>query len=176
MVFAILPRGVPETNQSPRRAEILGDYFDAARSYVVGKTLVGMRAEDIIRAVDYLASRPDVDRAKISAFGDGALGVPLLHAAVLDHRIARLVLDQTLVSYRLAVDRPVTRGLYDVLVPGVLKKYDLDDLLAAVSPRPVTLVDPADQLGKPLQAAHKWPVNVKLAQRSATDPLHQFLN
>jgi cephalosporin-C deacetylase-like acetyl esterase len=175
VVFAILPRGVQETPPPPRRNEILGDYSDSTRAYVVGKTLVGMRAEDIFRAMDYLVSRPDVDRGKITGFGVGSLGVPLAHAAVLDRRIAGLVLDRTLVSYRMAVDHPVNYGLYDVLVPGVLRKYDIDDLLAALSPRPVTLVDPADQLGKPLRLPHKWPSNVKRTERAPDDPLHQFL-
>jgi hypothetical protein len=175
VVLAIQPRGVPETPSPPRRVEILGDYGSAARAYVVGKTLVGMRAEDIIRAVDYLVSRPDVDRARIAAFGRGAEGVPLAHAAVLDERIGRLILEHTLASYRSAVDRPVNRGLYDVLVPGVLKKYDIDDLLAALSPRPVTLIDPADPLGRALRAVHKWPANVKRAERGPDNPLHGYV-
>jgi cephalosporin-C deacetylase-like acetyl esterase len=167
VVFAIQPRGVPETTAPSLRGGILGNYTESARAYVVGKTLVGMRAEDIIRAVDYLCSRPDVDRARIVALGQGALGVPLLHAAVLDDRISRLVLQDTLASYRLAVDHPVHRELYDVLIPGVLKKYDLPDLVAALKPRPVVLLNPVNQLGRPLRAQGKY--------RAPEDPLHEFL-
>lgn len=166
LVLAIQPRGIPETAAS-RRAGILGDYRDAARAYVVGKTLVGMRAEDVIRAVDYLDSRPDVDHAAITAIGQGTLGVPLLHAAVLDTRITRLVLQQTLQSYRLAIDHPIDRDLYDVLIPGVLKKYDLPDLIAAMRPRPVVLLNPVDQLGNPLRATGRY--------RAPEEPLHEFL-
>ena len=166
VVLAIQPRGVPEAGAS-QRAIILGDYRDAARAYVVGKTLVGMRAEDVIRAVDYLVSRPDVDRAAITAIGQGSLGVPLLHAAVLDTRISRLVLQQTLQSYRMALDHPIDRGLYDVLVPGVLKRYDLPELVTAMKPRPVVLLNPVDQLGNPLHGAGQY--------RSPDEPLHQFL-
>ncbi len=166
LVLAIQPRGIPETASS-QRVSILGDYKDAARAYVVGKTLVGMRAEDVIRAVDYLVSRPDVDHAAITAVGQGSLGVPLLHAAVLDTRITRLVLQQTLQSYRLAVEHPIDRELYDVLVPGVLKKYDLSDLVASMRPRPVVLVNPVDQLGNPIPAAGRY--------RAPEEPLHEFL-
>src|SRR5262249_28913192 len=139
---------------------------ESARAYVVGKTLVGMRAEDIIRAVDYLSSRPDVDRAKIGAFGQGKLGLPLLHAAYLDNRISRVVLQETLASYRLAVDRQVNRGLYDVLIPGVLKKYDVPDLVAALKPRVVVLLNPVDQLGHVLPKGEKY--------RTPEDPLREF--
>jgi cephalosporin-C deacetylase-like acetyl esterase len=165
MVFAIQPRGVPETAE-PVQGGILGDYTESARAYVVGKTLVGMRAEDIIRAVDYLCSRPDVDRGKVGAFGQGKLGVPLLHAAVLDDRISLVVLQETLTSYRLAVDRQINRGLYDVLIPGVLKKYDLPDLVAALKPRAVVLLNPVDQLGRPLHKEGRY--------RGPEDPLHEF--
>jgi hypothetical protein len=47
---------------------------------LVGKTFVGMRTEDMIAAVQWLAARKDVDAAKISADADGASGVVLLHA------------------------------------------------------------------------------------------------
>ncbi len=165
VVLAIQPRGIPELPQ-PSRVGILGDYRDAARAYLVDKTLVGMRAEDIIRAVDYLCSRQDVDRAAIKAVGRGELGVPLLHAALLDSRISRLVLEQTLTSYRSAVDHPVTRQVYDVMIPGVLKKYDLPELVAALKPRPVLLLNPVDQLGRPLGTGR---------YRAPGDPLHEFL-
>ncbi len=165
LVLAIEPRGVPEKGE-PRRASILGDYKDAARAYVVGKTLVGMRAEDVIRAVDYLASRPDVDAAAITGIGRGSLSVPLLHAAVLDARISRLILEQTLESYRLALDHPIDRDLYDVLVPGVLKKYDLPELVAAMKPRPVVLLNPVDELGNPVRGGR---------YRGVDEPLHEFL-
>jgi cephalosporin-C deacetylase-like acetyl esterase len=165
VVFAVQPRGMPETRQ--RRSGFLGDYGDAARAYVVGKTLVGMRAEDLIHAVDYLCSRSDVDRAKIIGFGQGSLGVPLLHAALLDNRMARIVLQETLASYRLAVDQPIHRDLYDVLIPGVLKKYDLPEVVAALAPRPVVLLNPVDQLGRPLRAQGQY--------RASGEPLHTFL-
>jgi cephalosporin-C deacetylase-like acetyl esterase len=165
VVLAIQPRGIPESPQ-PSRVGILGDYRDAARAYLVGKTLVGMRAEDIIRAVDYLCSRQDVDPAAISAIGHGELGVALMHAALLDSRISRLVLEQTLTSYRSAVDHPVTRQVYDVMIPGVLKKYDLPELVAALKPRPVLLLNPVDQLGRPLGTGR---------YRAPGDPLHEFL-
>jgi cephalosporin-C deacetylase-like acetyl esterase len=163
VVFAISTRGVPDSPPPARRNEFLGDYSAAARAYVMGKTLVGMRAEDIIRGVDYLASRADVDGTKLGGFGEGAQAVALVHAAVIDKRIARLILENAMASYRAAVDHPVYNGLYNVMVPGVVRKYDMDDLLAALAPRTVTVISPADHLGRPLRGQHTWPENVKRA-------------
>jgi hypothetical protein len=117
--------------------------------------------------MDYLASREDVVREHIAAVGQGSLGVPLLHAALLDKRIGKVVLQQTLVSYRQALDHAIDRELYDVLVPGVLKKYDLPELATALKPRQVVLVNPVDQAGKVVPGAGKY--------RAGDAPLHEFL-
>ncbi|HYM09998.1 MAG TPA: acetylxylan esterase [Bryobacterales bacterium] len=151
LVLASEPRGVPESGAPRPRSALLGDYQTAYRAFVVGKTLVGMRAEDIIRAIDLLTSRQDIDRSKIMALGHGVSGVPLLHAAILDDRIGRVILENTLASYRDAIDRPIHRNLDEVAIPGVLRRYDLGDLLLALSPRPVTVLNPVDALGKPVR-------------------------
>lgn len=189
VVMAIQPRGTPET--APAAApNLLGDYSLAFRAAVIGKSLPGMRAEDVVRAVDYLVSRPDVDAARITGLGTGAAGVYLLHAAVLDERIGRVVLQQALAAYRLAVERPIHRHLYEVAIPGVLRRYDLDDLLLALHPRRVTVVNPVDALGRPLRLAEYRalcgkmlesnqrlgsPDRVAVVYRSARDPLIRFL-
>jgi len=85
--------------------------------------------------------------------GQGICGAPLLHAALLDERITRIVLQDALTSYRLAVDRPIHHGLYDVAIPGVLRKYDLEDIVLALNPRPVVFINPVDALGRPVSVA-----------------------
>ena len=74
----------------------------------------------------------------------------LLHAAVLDARLSRVVLEDTLASYRLVVDQPVHRLAPEVLAPGLLTRYDTPALLGAIAPRPVTIVSPRDAMGDPM--------------------------
>lgn len=189
VVMAIQPRGAPETAPTGP-PNLIGDFALAFRAAVVGRSLPGMRAEDILRAVDYLASRRDVDAGRITGVGTGAAGVYLLHAAALDERIGRVVLQQTLAAYRLAVERPLHRHLYDVALPGVLRRYDLDDLILALHPRRVTVVNPADALGRPLRLAEYRalcatmlesnrrlgsPERVAVVYRSGRAPLSRFL-
>jgi hypothetical protein len=152
LVFVIQPRGVPETPPAAS-SSLISDYELAFRAAVVGKTLLGMRAEDVMRAVDYLISRPDVDRTRIDGFGQGTLGVVMLHAAILDDRIQRIFLQETLALYRMAVERPIHRNIHEQSPARVLRKYDLDDLLAALSPRRITIINPVDALGQPLRLA-----------------------
>ncbi len=154
IVFAIDMRGCGETrsqqnpdesNETYRR---FGQYDSAMRAFLVGKTLVGMRAEDISRGVDLLGSRPEVDAPRIYGFGVGPGGLTLLHEAVLDNRIKELALDGMLDSYESVVTHRIHRNIYESLVPGALRVYDLADLVAAIAPRPVWIMDIVDPVGK----------------------------
>lgn len=135
------------------KSSLLGPFYMATlRAFLVGKTLVGMRVEDVLHAVAWLSARDDVDAARLSAHGTGPMGIVLLHAAVLEPRIRSITLDRTLVSYRNAVDEPVTRGLAQSVIPGVVQHYDLDDLVMAVAPRAVVITEPEDAAGKTADA------------------------
>jgi len=52
-----------------------------------------------------------------------------------------------LVSYQSAVHHKIHRGLFEDVIVGVLKSLDLPDLVAAMSPRAVWIVNGADPLG-----------------------------
>jgi dienelactone hydrolase len=179
VVLAVAPRGIEET-ATTGRASVLGNYGAAMRSAVVGKTLVGMRVDDIIHAANYLALRPESNKDNLVAFGQGVLGPPMLHAALLDKRIREVVLQDMVGSYRLAVERPLHRGLYDVAIPGVLRRYDLDHLLAALAPAAVTVLNPVDAFGnplrlEPLRKQFESAPHVRFAGRNRRDPLSLFL-
>ncbi len=113
-------------------------YLLSLRAELVGKTLLGMRVDEIIRAVDYLAARPDVDATSITAYGKAGAGVALLHAAALDRRITRVVLEDTPASFRAILDQPLHRDAPEIVIPGVLTHYDIPDLIRSIAPRKVT--------------------------------------
>jgi cephalosporin-C deacetylase-like acetyl esterase len=147
IVMVLEPRPSPAGMEGVRGSFLGPFYMLSMRAFLVGKTLVGMRTDDTIRAVDWLCARKDVDQSAITAYGNGALGTALLHAAALDTRIGQVMVENALTSYRMIVDQPVHRNANEVLVPGVLRKYDIGDLLLAASPRPVTVINPQDALG-----------------------------
>lgn len=136
------------TDSEGSKSPLLGPYYMATlRAFLVGETLVGMRVEDVLRAVNWLGARADVDPAQLTAQGSGPTGIVLLHAAVLDPRIRSITLDRTLVSYRNAIEDPVTRDLAQSVIPGVLRHYDLDDLVMAIAPRTVVITEPLNANG-----------------------------
>ncbi len=135
VVLAVTPRPSPPGTDD-MKAPLLGPfYLLSLRADLVGRTLVGLRADDVIRAVDYLASRADVDPAHISAVASGHMGLVLLHAGVLDRRIRHIEVDHVLTSYRSLIDAPLPIGAPEDVVPGVLLHYDIPDLVRALGPR-----------------------------------------
>ena len=78
----------------------------------------------------------------------GPAGLAVLHAAALDEQglICRVVLDQCLISWADVVRRGVCRDQLASVVPGVLRYYDLPDLVARLDPLPVEIRSPVDAL------------------------------
>jgi hypothetical protein len=156
------------------------------RAIIVGKTLTGMRTDDLIRVMNWLAFRPDVDASSVTVYGRGALGLVALHAAALDPRITRVITENSLVSYRMALDAPLHRNLSEITIPGVLEHYDTGDLLEAIAPRPVALLNPVDAIGQPVRLSRVrellpavflteknlgTPERVRILRRGPRDPL-----
>jgi hypothetical protein len=122
------------------------------RAIVVGKTIVGMRVDDIVRVVNWLCARDDVDPKRISLYGRGGLGMAALHAAAIDERVGRVFLESSLLSYRTALEAGLHKNLSEVVIPGVLTRYDTPQLMQAIFPRPIWLINPANAMGQELRS------------------------
>lgn len=152
VVLAIDARGWGETGtDAPDETKTWNSYFPnynaAMTSLLLGKNLVGMRVYDIARGIDLLAGRPEVDGERIYGMAVGAATVPLLHAAVLDARLKKVILEKGLISYDAVETTRVQSAIIENVIPGVLKSYDLPDLVAALAPRPTWIVDTSDPMG-----------------------------
>ncbi|MBL8177981.1 MAG: hypothetical protein JNK48_25110, partial [Bryobacterales bacterium] len=91
-----------------------------------------------------------VDAARITLHGMENASVPALYAAALDQRISGTVLDGLLVSYEDAVRRRIHRRVFEHIVVGALRYYDLPDLIRFAAPRRVTVASKVDGLGNPI--------------------------
>lgn len=139
-VLSLKTRGIPSVD-SPR---LIGDWEANTRALMIGRSLAAMRAGDIIRGVDFMASQPEVDPASIRAMARGVEGFWLLLAAAVDPRIGRVWVDRTPASLTAALDSPLHRDLHDAIVPGFALHWDLQDLARAIAPREVIWSDPTD--------------------------------
>lgn len=144
--------GVGETANTASRA--LSDGYTAV---LIGRSLVGIQAGDMVRVVNYLKTRKDVDSSSLGTIATGDLGPALLHAAVFDNTIRSVILRGSILSYRSIVMNRIykigvtarkdggTHHPYEVDfswgIAGVLKAYDLPDLMACIAPRKLVLID-----------------------------------
>ena len=74
----------------------------------------------------------------------------MLHDAVLDERIRKVGLEGMLVSYESVVMTRIHRRVLEDMVPRALQVYDLPDLVAALAPRAVWIVNATDPLRRPV--------------------------
>ena len=155
VALELAPRDSPAANDN---RPFLGNWMTNARADSIGRNLAAMRAHDIVRGVDLLCSRNDVDAGAIRAAARKVKGIWLLLAAAMDDRIGKVWLDRTPHSLASAMDRPFNTNLFDALIPGFLLHWDLADLARAVGPRPLLWTDPADWMGHtvPLGAGFRY--------------------
>ena len=147
-VVALQPRGTDGTEEV--KSALVGDQnLLALRALLIGETLTGIQIDDVIDAVGWAATLEPGGR--VTVVGVGTTGPVVLQAAALDPRIAAVRLIGAPLSFRDAVDRPIARDLPDYALPGVLKAYELRDVVRALDGRSVDIVAPVDALGVPLR-------------------------
>jgi hypothetical protein len=141
-----------QVRDSPGEGErpYIGNWLTNSRANQIGRNLPAMRAHDIIRGIDILAARPDVDPSSIRAIARGVKGVWLLLAAAADKRIAKIWLDRTPASLRSALEQPMNTSLFDAVIPGFALHWDLEDLVRAMGNRPVLWTDPTNWMSRPV--------------------------
>jgi cephalosporin-C deacetylase-like acetyl esterase len=151
VVLAIDLRGLGETASSRAKSSdwtrYFGDYDSAMTAILLNRPLVGMRAEDISAAVSLLAARENVDSSRISVEGIGGGAAPALYATAFDTRIHSATLEEMLASYETVIRHRIHRGVFEQIVPGALRSYDLPDLIHWCAPRPVKVISTVDALG-----------------------------
>lgn len=141
-------------------------YRTAMRAILVGRTVPGMRVQDILAVYDYVAARKGVDPKRVTLVGKGNNGVIALYAAALEPRIQRVALDRSLLSYMDMVRaKEYPESLVDVVVPGVLLDFDLPDLIGLVGAEKVVLINPTSPMGEAVSvqtAQTQYPSKVKV--------------
>ena len=139
VVLEMEPRNVPvRVNAGPYS----GDWEINAQANMIGQNLPALRAHDILRGVDLLQARPDVDPGAIRGIARGVKGFWLLLAAATDSRIQGIWLDRTPPSLRSALDNSLAADLWDAAIPSFVLHWDLDDLVKAMGSRRVLWTDP----------------------------------
>jgi dienelactone hydrolase len=146
VVLAVDLRGTGETQQIKQNkfTEAIGlDWKDVYTAYLLGRSYVGMRAEDVLVCGRYLQQMGPVDLVAV-----GNVGVPALHSAALEPNLFGSVkLIRSLVSWSNVIESGRSYNQQVNTVYGALKVYDLPDLAAALGGR-LIIEEPLDALGE----------------------------
>ena len=149
LVVAVDIRGVGETHGvgQPYFEPYFGsDGQDFYIAYVLGRSYVGMRAEDILILTGLLQQKHP---GPISLIAVGHVGIPALHAAALEPEFFDSVkLIHPLISWSNVVLMGKSQDQLVNTVHGALTIYDLPDLAATLEDK-LTIEEPLSALGQP---------------------------
>ncbi|MFN3322995.1 MAG: alpha/beta hydrolase [Bryobacteraceae bacterium] len=139
-ILAVDVRGHGESAPQGGSGSYTAMYQLAQRAMLLGKPLLGMQIYDALRAFDYLAAQPEIAARPVTIHGIGNAGLVALLAAALEPRIAGARIERSLPSYMNLVRTKIHTRAIDLVVPGVLKDFDLPDAAVAIAPRPLQII------------------------------------
>lgn len=106
--------------------------------YVSGAAINGHMAWDVMRAVDYLETRPEVDSKHIGLTGASGGGQQTLYAGAVDERIKAVAPAVYIWAYKDITDHWGYSS--DNWAPGVVQNGDMAATLAVIAPRPLLVL------------------------------------
>jgi len=117
----------------------------------VGRTLWGMILRDDLMALDFLVSRPEVDRNRVGVTGMSMGATRSWWLMALDERIKTSVAVACLTRYRSLIRHQglARHGIY-YFVPGILKEFDSEAVISLIAPRPVLFMTGDQDPGSPV--------------------------
>jgi pimeloyl-ACP methyl ester carboxylesterase len=151
VVHALELRGIGETETGNRRrafgAGRFGrDTLEILTAYLVGKSYTGMRTADLESWIEALGA----EKVEVIALGEAAL--PALHAAALNpEAFSSVTLRGMIPSWEALVAAPETHDQLVNLVHGVLRHYDLPDLIGLAGEGKVKLEGSVDGMGRSVE-------------------------
>ncbi len=149
VVLAVDVRGNGQTQSTT--AGLFGpDYEDAQVAYMLGRSILGMRAEDILVCAKYATERATGGRdGTVDLVATGNIGIPALHAAALEPGLFHSVkLRRMLVSWSTIIHNRINGpAVMACIIHGALQHYDLPNLEATLGGK-LTVEEPLKDTGK----------------------------
>ena len=105
----------------------------AGAALLFGQTMIGWRAWDTMRAIDYLLSRSEINSSRIATMGISGGGTVSLFSAALDERIKIGVVSGYFNTFRDSILS--LSHCIDNYVPGILNYIEMYDIAGLIAPR-----------------------------------------
>ncbi len=164
IVLAAELRGIGETEtghdkRDYGRGKFGRDVQEIFLAYLIGRSYVGLRTDDVVTWAHFLRnfrSNGDQPRSAVHVVGIGEAAIPTLHAAALNPELFGSVQLRSMIrSWADVVAASENHNQAASVVHGVLRHYDLPDLIVLAGVDKVSSEDPVDPLGQPTNAASR---------------------
>jgi dienelactone hydrolase len=107
----------------------------AGGALLVGETMVGWRVWDVMRTIDYISTRPEIDSSRIGCMGISGGGTVTVFSAALEPRIRVALVSGYLNTFRDSIGS--LAHCIDNYVPGILNWAEMHDIAGLIAPRPL---------------------------------------
>jgi dienelactone hydrolase len=135
---AIEPMGFGCRRDARNKAKGLGQKACepvAGAALLLGQTMIGWRVWDVMRTIDWIETRPELDAKRVGCIGISGGGTCTLFSTALEPRIKAAMVSGYLNTFRACV---MSIGhCIDNYVPGMLNWAEMYDVAGLIAPRPL---------------------------------------
>ena len=131
-VLAVDLRGTGET--APGKEEYFWDFL-------AGKPIFGQRVGDVLSVLAWL-SQQGVSKEKTQIWAQGLAGLWAAMACLHTQPVGEVILEDVLISFEDVIQRRLPQYNHEILLPGVVTRFDLPDVYSALCPVKLNLLNP----------------------------------
>ncbi|MFL1011970.1 alpha/beta hydrolase family protein [Flavisericum labens] len=117
------------------------EYRNAMASMHIGKPIMGQRVVDVMTVLDFIEQHDKLKNHDIKLIANGLYGPTAIHTTYLDSRINRTEISRSIKSFYNFLENPMQKDVYTNVLYGVLKFYDLQDLMGLSGKDRIRFVD-----------------------------------
>ena len=107
----------------------------AGAALMLGQTMIGWRVYDVMRTIDWIETRKELDAGRVGCMGISGGGTCTLFSAALEPRIRAAMVSGYLNTFRDSVGS--LAHCIDNYVPGILNWAEMHDIAGLTAPRPL---------------------------------------
>jgi dienelactone hydrolase len=154
----------------------------AGAALLLGETMIGWRVYDVMRTVDWIETRKELDSKRVGLMGISGGGTVTTFGAALEPRIKVALISGYLNTFKDSI--VAMSHCIDNYVPGILKYCEMYDVAGLIAPRPLFVESGDKDNIFPVAASRESFVRVKkvyeamgagaLAEQEVFDGEHSF--
>jgi len=107
----------------------------AGAALLLGQTMIGWRVFDIMRTIDWIETRKELDASRVGCMGISGGGTCTAFSAALEPRIKAVMISGYLNTFRDSIFS--LSHCIDNYVPGILNWAEMYDVASLIAPRPL---------------------------------------